>query len=278
MGIWIVKLIASLVLPIGLAVVLLLLAAVAVLRGRTRLGAGMVVLVAVALWLVSTQRVAGALMERVEDRYPPVPVGRSPTADAILVLSGGVRPARAPGLRADAGPSAERVIHAARLYRAGKAPVVIASGGRHDRRPGVAPDAEAMADLLVELGVPRDAILLEARSRTTHENCALTKPILDQHHIHSVLLVTSAIHMRRALATCRSAGIDAAPSPTDFEAPSRPTGGIMSWRPDSGALDRSSRTIWEILGFTYYRSRGWIRSPRTVASRQVVLPPQSKVQ
>lgn len=277
MGIWIPKFLATFVLPLGFSILLLLGSLAAIVLGRARLAAALVAIVAVGLWLLSTQVVADSLAVAVEGTSPPRSLAQTPRADAILVLSGGVRPAIPPRTGPDLEPSADRLLHAARLYRAGKAPWVVASGGVDSPAEKTTADAVAMAKALVEWGVPRDAILLETRSRTTHENCVLTKPILEKRGIHSVLLVTSALHMRRALATCRSAGIDAIPSPSSFEATSVASTTFMNWRPESAALDRSSRTIWEILGFDYYRARGWIRvdsaPPEPAPRRQRAEPP-----
>jgi DUF218 domain len=53
---------------------------------------------------------------------------------------------------------------------------------------------------LVEWGVPRTAILVDARSRTTRENAVETERILTARGARSLLLVTSALHMSRAVA------------------------------------------------------------------------------
>ena len=65
--------------------------------------------------------------------------------------------------------------------------------------------------------------------------------------IHRVLLVTSALHMRRALALVRRAGLDAVPVATDFEARREP--GVLQWLPSAGALQRSGHAIKETVGW-----------------------------
>jgi uncharacterized SAM-binding protein YcdF (DUF218 family) len=71
-----------------------------------------------------------------------------------------------------------------------------------------------------------------------------------------VVLVTSEIHMRRSLATFRTAGIDAVPAiaadPLNFE--SR----IMSFIPTTEGLRFSSYVAHEYVGLVYYWLRGWI--------------------
>ncbi len=118
-------------------------------------------------------------------------------------------------------------------------------------------EAPAMATFMHDLGVPEAAMLMESESRTTRENAVLTEKMLRERGTNRILLVTSAMHMPRALATFRKLGIDAIPAPTDFEA--EPPSGywLLRWLPDTDALDKSSRAMKEYLGMWVYRWRGW---------------------
>jgi uncharacterized SAM-binding protein YcdF (DUF218 family) len=89
------------------------------------------------------------------------------------------------------------VWHAAALYRAGKARWVLLSGGNPPGDENVAPEAEAMAEVLRALGVPASAMRLEGRSRNTLENAVLSLALVRQVGARRVLLVTSALHMPR---------------------------------------------------------------------------------
>lgn len=153
-----------------------------------------------------------------EQRHPPLPVEALPGADAIVVLGGGMEAARPPErLYPDLNAAADRVWHAARLFRAGKAPLILASGGNLPWSGAERAEAEVMAELLQELGVPKAAIVLEARSRTTQENRDNSLPVLHQLGAHRILLVTSALHMPRALALFAATDLAVVPAPTDFE-------------------------------------------------------------
>lgn len=103
-------------------------------------------------------------------------------ADAIVALSGDTNGARAAA--------------AARLYLDGYAPVIIFSGASLD--PGSAPSAELMARDAVELGVPRQAIVIEPFARTTEDNARLVRGLMTSHDYRVALLVTSGYHQRRA--------------------------------------------------------------------------------
>jgi len=112
--------------------------------------------------------------------------------------------------------------------------------------------------MLLELGVPADAIRLETGSYDTHSNCTGSKPILDELGASDVLLVTSAIHMRRALATCRTAGIRARPAATDFWIDARGTRTGIDWAPTALGLHYTHAALRERFGYRIYRWRRWI--------------------
>jgi uncharacterized SAM-binding protein YcdF (DUF218 family) len=145
----------------------------------------------------------------------------------------------------DLKAAGDRVWHAARLYRAGKAPLIVLSGGTVN--PGEMPEALAMRQFLGDLGVPASALLLESRSQTTTENAADTARLLQQRGIRTILLVTSALHMRRARGLFERAGLQVIPAPTDYEVVHRPWR-VLDVVPDTEALDGSARAIKEIVG------------------------------
>ncbi len=85
-----------------------------------------------------------------------------------------------------------------------------------------------------------------------------TKRILDTRGLSTILLVTSALHMRRALVTFQAAGVNTIPAPTDFEVVEREVRTVLDWLPYAGALEGTTRALKEYLGFVVYRLRGWL--------------------
>ena len=250
------KVLAQLAYPLGLSLSLCLLALLLLgLRWRRLATAALVVAVGwLGVW--SLPAVSDALRLSLEDRFPKVLVSALPEADAVVVLGGGIRSGTPDWPYPDLGNAADRAWHAARIFHAGKAPVIVISGGSIPWLGDVATEAEAMQEFLSDLGVPSDAVLLEDRSRSTYENAVFTAEFLRDWGFGEVLLVTSALHMPRALPTFRAAGVNAIPAPTDFEVrpvPNQP----LRWLPDSDALRDSTRAIKEYLGLWVYRWRGW---------------------
>lgn len=240
------KFIIFLISPLGTALLGSLLAAMLVRRAR-RLAWALAAACWLWLWLCATPAFSNLLVAAVERSVPYVPLNRLPRMPAMLVLGGGVEPPQQPGRLPHLNGAAARVWYAARLYHAGKAPLVVLSGGT--AQPGVelGTEAQAMRNLLLDLGVPTSAILLEQRSLTTRQNARYSAQLLASRGIHRVLLVTSALHMRRALAQMRKHGLLAIPAATDFESRREP--GVREWLPAAGALQRSAHALKETAGW-----------------------------
>lgn len=125
-------------------------------------------------------------------------VDREAARDAIVVLGA---PLAADGrLSAIAG---ERVRAAVRLYRDGRAPLVVLTGGVTAGQSRA--ESDVMAEALRALDV--HALVAERRSQTTRENAAFTVPLLPRGA--RVWLVTQPFHERRAERAFRRAGFDA---------------------------------------------------------------------
>ena len=173
-----------------------------------------------------------------------------------MLLAGGTQPISKYRVYPGLGSTSDRVWHAARLYHAGKAPLIIVSGGNTWNKPDMQSGADAMRTLLEALGVPNTAILVEESSRTTHENAVFTAKLAAERGIKRVLLVTAAWHMPRAAATFRRVGLEMVPVPLDYTR-GRVMPGILAILPHASALRSSSFALKEYLGLLAYRLRGW---------------------
>lgn len=242
------KILSQIAYPLLASLLLAAWAGTLLWRNRRRSG-GILLIVALGwLWLWSTPVFSDWIRASLERRYPPLPVAKLPAVDAIVVLGGAMEAAKPPErLYPDLNAAADRVWHAARLFRAGKAPLILVSGGNLPWSGIDRPEAAVIAELLQEFGVPATAIVLEPNSRTTRENRDNSLLILHSLGVHRILLVTSALHMPRALALFEATDLEAIPAPTDFEVHERPQHPLR-WLPDAQALSDSSRAFKEYLG------------------------------
>ena len=101
--------------------------------------------------------------------------------------------------------TSDRLLKAFRLYRAGKARLIVVSGGDNPllAKARTEHHAEEMRNISEEWGVPDSAILVEDSSINTRENALFTRKLLADEGIQNIILVTSALHMCRAAATFR---------------------------------------------------------------------------
>jgi len=217
--------------------------------------AGSALFVALGLVFLCSSPIISELYSSHERTYLPIPIHKYPTAEAIVILAGDVGIPVSPRMESEV--QGNRSIHALRLYRAGKAPLIIISGGNVFSQDSLKPEAAYTAELLQDWGIPPSVIIFEGNSRNTRENALETAKLLNNRGLKRILLVTTAFHMPRAIGAFRAVGIDAVPAPSSISAElQEPT--ILHWIPSLDGLGRVQRLMHEKIGIFVYRIRGWV--------------------
>lgn len=241
---------------------LLLLAATAVFRKRRILSRVCFGLAVAVLVVCGNGWLAGALTKHLEWQHlPPNPV---PQADGILILGGGIVSRIPPRPTIEVAEAGDRVLYGAYLYRQGRAPRIICTGGIATGGVGVRPGSEDMAEFLEMLGIPKDAIITETKSTNTREHARNLYPLLQNRGFKRVLLVTSAMHMPRSVGVFKRLcpGIEFIPAPTDFQVAERIPAPwyhqLTDFIPTPRHLVAFSEVMHEYLGMVYYKMRGWM--------------------
>lgn len=243
------KLVIATVSPLGTALCLAALAAGLAGRRRpswARIWAKGLFSLALA-WLTfwSLPAVSDRARVWLESDYPAVSLTSLPVAQAIVVIGGTMSPPSRDGSPANLGEAVDRLWLAAELYHAGKAPLILLSGGS-DPQSSRTSEASAMQDVLSALGVPAHAMQREESSRNTRENALKSAALLRAQGRSHVLLVTSALHMRRAITQFEAQGLSVTPAATDHTGTA--SKGIHGWIPDAGALAGSAQAFKEWVG------------------------------
>jgi uncharacterized SAM-binding protein YcdF (DUF218 family) len=219
-------------------------------RGR-RVGFVVAALALVCMVALSMPLVASALIWSLEADLPEGPVGAPP--GAIVILSAESRRFLPGGVLAgdDVGPlTLERLRAGAVLHHRTGLPVLVTGGVVGPDQP---PVARTMAMVLArDFGV--QARWVEDRSRDTWENASLSAEILRRDGIGAISLVTSAWHMKRALASFVPTGLAVTPAPDALETREIHLPAMLA--PNAGAWQRSTWALHEWIGLLVYRLRG----------------------
>ncbi|HET6431036.1 YdcF family protein [Dyella sp.] len=255
----------------GLAVLGMLLLAALVLgwRGRRR-GAQALLLAALGVLLaIGTGPLPQTLLDALQSPYDSRVEGPWAQRNAIVLLGAGTAvPPDAP-----LEPTVYaygRIARAAALYRQCKAAApdckLLVTGGdplHHGRS-----EAAVYADLLTRLGVPAADLMLEPRSLSTWQNAQFSRPLLLAYAPQRVLLVSSALHLRRALVYFAHFGIHPEPVRADL------LRAAPSWLPVGWNVTVFDSAVHELLGLARYRiynTLGWnalpVASPAIPATR-----------
>ncbi len=211
--------------------------------------------------LLSTPYAADILAKGLYYEYSPITdANQVHGSTAVVVLSGGSETYIARGYEFDSPsrPSMFRVMEAAYIYNLLDEPLMILSGGIGDPRYQLNPESNAMAKVIVEMGIKNDRIRLESRSQNTHDQGVNVAKLLKKHNIDKFVLVTSPTHMRRAQSVFAAQGFDSiaaiAPGGSDKIKSSH-----LPFLPTVAGLFASQSAMREYLATTYYWAHGWLR-------------------
>lgn len=243
---WLNKIVWYLMNPMTLAILAMIIGTLLVWRGgrKRTVGGVLIAVTLVGLWFASTLTCVCLLGLPLERPFVATQKVESlPTADAVVVLGGGMGKC-ARMAYPEMYDAADRVWHAARLWKQGKAPIVFVTGTN---------ELAATVPLLLDLGVAREAIIVDNESRNTYENSRFTERMLKLRGIEkpTVLLVTSAWHMPRALGNFAKTSLKAVPAACDFCAFNAYYGDkrACDWfLPSADALVRTNFLLKEWLG------------------------------
>jgi uncharacterized SAM-binding protein YcdF (DUF218 family) len=243
------KILPIFLLPTGIT--LILVAAGLLLRWRVLCWTGLAV-----LWLASTPLVGGMTMRAVEGGQVRQPAVAAPQGDAIVVLSGGRM--LAPGKDGiSEWTDADRFYGAVELYKSGKAPLLVFTGGWAPWQPDAWPEGDVLIAHATSLGIPRDRLLTTGKVLNTREEADAVARLLAQRfgtgNKPRVLLVTSAFQMRRAAMLFAGAGVSVTPFPVDFKVSAGDTLTILAFLPSAASLNLTETALREFYGILYYR-------------------------
>jgi uncharacterized SAM-binding protein YcdF (DUF218 family) len=158
--------------------------------------------------------------------------------------------------------SADRIMVPLQWYHNGKIKGMILSGGSGELITQTYSQQAKVAHFLYDAGVAEADVVVEPNSKNTRENAIFTKALVDSLQIpqNELVLVTSAVHMRRSLKCFERAGLMLTPYPVDFnsESPLEKLSFGSLFIPDMSALNGWNFLFHEWFGYIVYAVMGYI--------------------
>ena len=256
--------------PSQVLVYLVILGALLLVGGRTRLGRALCVLGGAGLLPFGLLPLSYYLFAPLEDRFPQPRLPAQITG--ILLLAGAEQPAEteAHGEPQLNGHGSRYTTTLRLAVRYPQARVVFVGGPLRDPRTGLPGQTAVARELLPSLGLDAERVTVDARSEDTCDSAVNARALLRPGRGETWVVVTSAAHLPRTMACFRAAGWGVIPQPTDYQA-------LMAvWRPGPYQVTNNLRNLdlalHEWIGLAYYRLTGrtGVLFP---APRDAALPP-----
>ncbi len=156
----------------------------------------------------------------------------------------------------------DRLLIPVQWYRSGKIDQLLLSGGSGELLKQTYSTQQKVSEFLFDSGMPKEAILVEPKSRNTRENALFTAHLIDSLDIKpsELVLVTSSFHMRRSVGCFKKVGLDIHPYPVDFYAQSVRDKATLRYLllPDMEALVGWNYLLHEWIGYITYWIMGYV--------------------
>ena len=258
--------------PLGFSLTLLVIASALITNGGIRNPAPRMILAALLVLILSSMPVVAYWFNEQAKRDAAArTVCCDETAAAIVLLGKGTTQPHIPNrVGIQLTDTGNRLPYAALLYNKKVAPLVIVTAAPRSELEGYVGEAKDIETLLANnMGVPRSSIVLDNNGSNIRTSAEEVRKILDSRGVaRKVILVTSAMQMRRASLTFAHMGIQVIPRATDFYTFQPTAGGTSRLRLDAGdflpnaeALLLTTQVFDEYFGSVYYYLRGW-QAPR----------------
>ncbi len=209
------KLIWVLVRPETLLILLFALGWLLARFGKVQLSQSLGFVAIITTCIIAVFPLGDGFLSPLERTYPTEPEVRK--VAGILVLGGGESDIQSNvWSQPNTGDAGDRFITALALARKYPEAIVLFTGGS-GRLLGGASGADIARDIFLGAGLDKSRLMLEGASRNTAENATMALEFVPDNLDGEWILVTSAFHMRRAVASfCAAGWKNIVPWPTDY--------------------------------------------------------------
>jgi uncharacterized SAM-binding protein YcdF (DUF218 family) len=272
------KTLGIMLLPVNFLVGVGVLGAILVATRWAGLGRRLLILSVAVLAIAGFSPLGKLLLYPLEKRFPPWDSSRGPP-DGIVVLGGAIDPDLSVAIgRVVFTHAADRIVATAALARRYPNARIVLSGGNSNLiSDDSAKETDYMLSVFESLGIARERLTMERRSRNTQENAEFSKAVAKPKDGERWLLVTSAYHMPRSMGVFRKSGFVVEACPVDWRLGGTANNILMFSPIAIEGLERTDIAVREWMGLAAYWATGKINAllPGPGAEPPVATTPRS---
>ena len=210
------------------------------------------------IFIAGSSPLAGYLLSRLEAPYVRTDWDDLPQADAVVVLGGMATGSEHEITGVNFSAAADRIMTGIALVRGGNSNVLVIGGGGYWSGGELLPEADPLGPWMKDWKLLDNAEVHDLGiCGNTREEAVKFSELAEMNDWESVLMVTSANHLKRAEAVFLSSGVSVEPVGCDYMG--YPYRGDWKLIPSQDRLVGLRTWLYETVGWTYYRSQGWIR-------------------
>ena len=201
-------------------------------------------------YVLSTSVFSNFIMKEVEGKYYYPNLNGVTKADAIVVLSGMMRINEFENNHILEWGDIDRFFKAIELYFSKKSNTIIFTGGKSPYNITKISEGDVLKQYAIKFGVKMNDILVTKEVLNTSEESIAVKNLIGIKK--SIILVTSAFHMKRAKSIFEKKGFKVIPYKVDYKTPPNLSLNFIDFLPSSSGLRRTEIALRELLGRLYY--------------------------
>ena len=243
------KLLSSLASPLTLVFFLIIAAIILICKNKKKTSILLLCICFLLMLITGSPFVVNPLTQSLEGRYQPL-VTLPPHISKIIVLGASTRGKYPTANQVLGDASLARVIEGIRLTKMAlkkhRKILLVLSGGSLGKLTA----AQSMADFAEQFGIPQHILSLETGSLDTQAEAKALYPLLKS---QPFVLVTSAVHMPRAIQIFRAYHMHPIAAPTQFNSTMYNPIPILNVIPNAATANRFHQYWHEVLGSLWYK-------------------------
>ena len=201
-------------------------------------------------YIISTPLFSNYLMKKIEGEYIYKSFNELEKVDAIVILGGIMRINQFDKNYIVEWKDIDRFFKGIKLYQLNKSNTIIFTGGKNPYNITNISEGDVLKEFAIKYGVKKDDILITEDVLNTYDESTAVLDLIGSNK--TIILVTSAFHMKRAKSLFESQGFNIVPFKVDFKTPPNIKSDLIDFIPSSAGLRKTEIAFREVIGRLYY--------------------------